>query len=81
MKLKFNGVIETKSGGCIPCGSKRASSKSMVTSKMYILPSGMQKTFYVGRTEEVGDGDAEFLMQYTYTDKEGNQKPVFEKVE
>lgn len=81
MKLKFNGVIETKSGGCIPCGAKRSSSKSMVTSKMYILPSGTQKTFYVGRTEEVSEKDAAFLLQYMYTDNDGNKRPVFEKVD
>ena len=78
MKLKFNGIIEKRSGGCVPCGAKRTSSKSMVTSKMYILPSGATKTFYVGRMETVSDRDADFLLQYTYTDKDGNEKPVFE---
>lgn len=81
MKLKFNGIIEKQSGGCIPCGSKRTSSKTMVTSKMYILPSGIQKTFMVGRIEEVTDRDAAFLLRYLYTDKDGNKQQVFTKVE
>ena len=81
MKLKFNGIIEKRSGGCVPCGAKRTSSKSMVTSKMYILPSGVTKTFTVGRVENVSASDGRFLLEYQYTDKDGNKKPVFEKVE
>lgn len=81
MKLKFNGIIEKRTGGCVPCGAKRTSSKSMVTSKMYILPSGATRTFYVGRVEDVSDRDAAFLLRYNYTDSNGTLKPVFERVE
>lgn len=81
MKVRFNGVIEKRSGGCVPCGAKKHSSKSMVTKKMYILPSGAMKTFYVGRAETVSDSDGAFLLQYNYTDSEGNLMPTFEKVE
>ena len=81
MKLRFNGVLETVSGGCIPCGAKRVSSQSVVTSKFYTLPSGAQKTFYVGRVEEVSEEDGAFLLQYIYTDKNGNTRNVFERVD
>lgn len=81
VKVKFNGIIEKRSGGCVPCGAKRTSSKSLMTSKMYILPSGIQKTFYVGREENVSESDGEFLLRYNYTDKNGNIQPTFTKVD
>ena len=80
MKVVFNGVLEKKSGGCVPCGRKRASKQTMVMTKMFILPSGMTKTFYAGREEEVSDKDGEFLMSYTYTDKEGKTQTVFTEI-
>lgn len=81
MKVKFNGILETRNGGCIPCGQKKSSRQVVATSKMYILPSGQTKTFHVGRVEEVSDKDGEFLMEYLYTDKDGNMQSVFTKVE
>lgn len=80
MKVVFKGILETRSGGCVPCGAKRVSKQTMVTNKMYILPSGATKTFWVGRTEEVSDNDGAFLKSFTYTDKDGNVQPVFEEV-
>lgn len=80
MKIIFNGVLEKRTGGCVPCGTKRTSKKTMVTSKRYILPSGITKHFYVGREEEVSEEDGEFLMNYTYTDDNGNPQTVFTKV-
>lgn len=81
MKVKFNGILEKKSGGCIPCGAKRVSKQTMVTSKMYILPSGTSKRFWAGRTVEVSDDDGKFLMSFTYRDKDGQTKNVFTEVE
>lgn len=80
MKVVFNGIIEKKSGGCVPCGAKRTSEQIMKTSKMYILPSGITKTFFVGREETVSDSDGEFLMSYMYTDKDGQKKTVFTEI-
>ncbi len=80
MKVVFNGILEKTSGGCIPCGAKRASKMHMTAMKQYILPSGVMKTFRVGRTEEVSDKDGEFLLSYMYTDKNGEQKSVFTEV-
>ena len=80
MIVRFNGVLERSSGGCIPCGSKRVSKMQMLTKKVFILPSGTTKTFYVGREEEVGDKDGQFLLSYQYTDKDGAKKPVFTEV-
>lgn len=80
MRVIFNGILAKTSGGCVPCGAKRASKLSMVTTKQYILPSGAMKTFRVGRAEEVSDKDGEFLLSYKYTDKNGNEKSVFTEV-
>lgn len=81
MKVVFNGVLETKTGGCVPCGTKRTSKHDLATSKFYILPSQTKKTFYVGRVEEVSDKDGEFLLSYTYTDKDGNLQHTFSRVD
>lgn len=80
MKVVFNGVLETKSGGCIPCGRKRASKQSMTTRKEYILPSGTRKTFYLGRTEEVLDSDGEFLVSITSPTTDGSLHSAFTEV-
>lgn len=78
MKVRFTGVIEKRSGGC-KCRGKTSGS-SFVTSKHYILPSGVQKTFRVGVEEEVSDSDGEFLLSYSYTDPKGVTHNVFEVV-
>ena len=75
MKVKFNGIYENKKRHCGVCG-KGVSRSGFTTSKMYILPSGRNKTFYVGRIEEVSDADGRFLLSYN-----GNGRPVFERVE
>lgn len=62
MKVVFNGVLESKSGGCVPCGRKRASKKTMVTRKKYYLQSGAEMWFYAGRPTEVSDIDGEHLI-------------------
>ena len=78
MKIKFNGLLEKKSSGC-NC-HKSGSSYGFVNSRMYILPSGKQKTFYVGKVEEVSDRDGQFLLSYNSVDVNGKRQ-VFEKVE
>lgn len=79
MKIKFNGLIEKKvSGGC-NC-KKQGNGYGFVGSRMYILPSGQQKTFYVGKVEEVSERDGNFLLSYSVTDANGKRQ-VFEKVE
>lgn len=80
MKLIFNGILEQQSGGCVPCGRKRSSSQKMMTSKTFILPSGATRTFLVGKEEEVTDSDGEFLLTYTYTDKQGHKQQAFTEV-
>lgn len=80
MKIKFGGILEKKSGGCKPCGTKVVSKKVMATNKTYILPSGASKTFYIGRVEEVSEEDGRFLLGYTYKDGHGNTRNVFQEV-
>lgn len=67
MRIKFNGLHERKSRRCGSCG-KRVTGIGFVTSKMYILPSGRNKTFYVGRVEDVSDADGRFLLSYNTAD-------------
>lgn len=81
MIVKFNGIMERKQGGCSKCGAKSSSTYKIMPSKMFILPSGKTVTFYVNRETEVSDADGDFLLQYRYTDKQGNVQSVFERVE
>lgn len=79
MKIKFNGIIEKRTKGCPVCG-KRTTDTQLKTMKSYILPSGITKTFRIGREEEVSETDASFLLSYKYTGSDGKVKPVFEVV-
>lgn len=81
MIVKFNGIMERKQGGCSKCGAKSSSTYKVMPSKAFILPSGKTVTFYVNRETEVSDADGDFLLQYRYTDKQGNVQSVFERVE
>lgn len=81
MKLIFNGILEQRNGGCKPCGHKSNSKLIMGTSKMFILPSGVSKTFFVGRESEVSDSDGAFLLTFTYTDEHGKEQRAFTEVE
>ena len=62
MKVLFKGVLEKKSGGCIPCGARRASKKVMVMRKSYRFPSGNEMTFQAGRVREVHNSDGAWLL-------------------
>lgn len=80
MKIKFNGLIEKKSGGC-NC-RKSGSDYGFVSSRMYILPSGATKTFFVGKVENVSEKDGQFLLSYNHApDLNGHSRDVFTKVE
>lgn len=76
MKIRFNGVVGRRSGGCSACGHK-STGAGFLTTKTYILPSGTTKTFRAGKCVEVKDIDAEFLLSYRY-EKDGRVKHVFE---
>lgn len=77
MKIVFNGFFEKRSKGCPVCG-KRITDNQFISMKSYILPSGITKTFRVGKPEEVNDEDANFLLSYKYKDAKGNVKQVFD---
>lgn len=62
MRVKYVGAVEVKSGGCKPCGARKASRHIVAPRKEYVLPSGLRKTFYIGRIAEVEDGDGRFLI-------------------
>lgn len=79
MKIMFNGIIEKTRKGCGACGRRRTENQFM-TSRTYILPSGITKTFIAGRVEDVSDRDGNFLLQYKYQTPEGETKNVFEVV-
>lgn len=81
MKIKFNGALEKRErGGCKPCGKKGKSENVFVTTRNYILPSGVTMTFRVGVVEEVSDKDGEFLLSYNAPDVNGQMRQVFEEV-
>lgn len=81
MKIMFNGLLEKhESSGC-NC-KKVGSDYGFVNSRMYILPSGQTKTFYVGKAEEVSEFDGQFLLSYNQApDANGMPREVFTKVE
>lgn len=78
MKIVFNGMVERKRGGGCNC-KKQSWGYTFVNSRMFILPSGLKKTFFVGKVEEVADRDGEFLLMYKTTDANGT-KNAFSKV-
>lgn len=78
MKIKFNGIMEKRTKGCIPCGKAR-SEIGFTSFKTYILPSGARKTFRRGKVETVSKSDGEFLLQYQYNDH-GVVRKAFEVV-
>lgn len=80
MKIKFNGVLEKKTSGCGACGSRTVNGYAFVTTKSYILPSGINKTFKVGVIEDVADIDGQFLLGYIYDDENGDRRAIFEEV-
>lgn len=81
MKIVFNGMLEKKGNGGCNC-KKQGSEYGFVSSRMYILPSGQTKTFYVGKQEEVGERDGQFLLSYNQApDLNGHSREVFTKVE
>lgn len=79
MTLKFNGITEKKSRGCNCGGGGRKTEVAFRTTKTFILPSGITKTFRAGKTEEVSKEDGDFLLSYNYT-LNGVTKPSFEVV-
>lgn len=80
MNIRFNGLLEKRGGGC---NCKRdASGYGFVNSRMYILPSGISKTFIVGKAEKVSEQDGRFLLSYNNApDANGQPREVFTKVE
>lgn len=80
MKIRFMGMLEKTKKGCPVCGKRTTTESGYTAMKTYILPSGVTKVFRAGKVEEVSDNDAEFLLQYKFTDKEGKVRQVFEVV-
>lgn len=78
MKVVFNGLLEKQPHSGCNC-KRKSTGYSFVQSRMYILPSGLQKTFYIGKVEEVSDRDGRFLLSYRTTDKNGTRQ-VFSEV-
>ena len=79
MIVVFNGIVEKRpKGGCKCRGGSSESSFSM--RKMFILPSGRTHNFVRGVEVEVSDSDGEFLLGYSYVDKDGTHRDSFTKV-
>lgn len=80
MKIRFNGIVEKRKGGCPVCGKKMKGDTAFVSNRRYYLPSGQSMMFRAGGEYEISDSDAEFLLEYSYTDSNGVVKHVFEVV-
>lgn len=80
MKIRFNGLLEKRTKGC-NCKKVGNTEYGFTSQKMYILPSGTEKTFVVGKVENVSDMDGNFLLSYIYEDANGGKREVFSKVE
>lgn len=81
MKVKFNGVLEQReSSGCSACGKRAKGGAVFVTSRNYILPSGIIMDFRMGEVYDLGDLDANFLLSYNGPDANGQSRAVFEEV-
>lgn len=78
MKVVFNGVLEKRTSGC-NCKGKQTE-VGFVQSKMYILPSNKQVTFYLGKPVEVSEQDGRFLLSYIFRDANGDTRAVFSEV-
>lgn len=79
MKIVFNGIVEKSRKGCGTCGKSR-SENQFKTSKKYILSNGIERTFWVGKAEDVSEKDADLLLGLRYLTPEGVEKSVFEVV-
>lgn len=76
MKLKFNGIVSRQSGGCRPCGTRKAGNSVLQTKKTFMLPSGKHLTFYAGRITEVTEDEGRFLLSFN-----DEHQTVFTEVE
>lgn len=81
MKIRFNGMFQITKKGCIPCGHRVTSGKTFLTSKSFILPSGMTQYFHIGEEYEVSDVDGNFLLSYSQTDKDGIRQDAFTRID
>lgn len=80
MKIRFNGTVEKRTHGCKVCGQRTTSDYSFVNRRSYFVPSGKSIYVVAGEEYEMSDGDAEFLLSYSYTDSKGVVQHVFEVV-
>lgn len=81
MIVVFNGTMDNSgNSGCSSCGHRRTGKTSFVTTKRYILPSGVMQVFRAGVAVDVSDDDGQFLLSYRYTDNNGEEHRVFDKV-
>lgn len=81
MKVRFNGMFKSIKSGCAPCGHKVRSSRAFMTSRTFILPSGITRSFHIGDVYEVSELDGNFLLTYSQTDKDGVRQESFTRVE
>ena len=77
LKVVFNGMTQTITKGCVPCGRASKSKKAFVSSRNIILPSGVTKTFYRDVPVDVSDMDGKWLLSWTETSSDGLTRQVF----
>lgn len=74
-------MFEERESGCKPCGQRTVGKHIFATSRSFILPSGITKTFHIGEETDVSKMDGEFLLSYSYVDENGLKRDIFTEVE
>lgn len=81
MKVRFNGMYQNRKKGCVPCGHKVVGERVFLTSRSFILPSGITRSFHIGEEYSVSDLDGNFLLSYSQVDKDGLRQDSFTRVD
>lgn len=81
LKVVFNGMTQTITKGCVPCGRAVKHKKAFVSARNFILPSGRAVMFRRNEEVEVSRADGEWLLSWTETSPEGLTRQVFSEVQ
>lgn len=80
MKVRFNGLYQSRKKGCAPCGHKVVGERVFLTSRGFILPSGITRSFHIGEEYDVSELDGNFLLSYSQVDKDGIRQDAFTRI-
>ena len=81
MRVRFNGMFATKSGGGCACHGGSKSKRTFLAHKTFILPSGQTRSFSVTEEYEVSDLDGNFLLSYSQLNADGVRQDAFTRLD